>query len=158
LQPPFHEKADGVSKISFIPEWISELKDLEVLDLSGNQIQHISEAVSKLHKLKKLYLDDNGTVVIDPSLSRLTALEVLWLQKSRLSNLKKIVYQLPNLKEFYLSQLDECKYGPIMSNPRGIEFVGEDELTLLQIRPQTSEKCESFTHSLGCMLTMLKVW
>lgn len=144
-----------MNKISEIPEWISELTDLEILDLSGNQIQHITEAVSKLHKLKKLNMDDNDMRLIDPSLSRLTTLEVLWLQISKSSNLESLVNQLPNLKEFYLSQLEECECGPIKLNARGINVITAGGDIVLEVPYSDSKPNKPFIHNLGGAHVML---
>lgn len=83
-QPPFSGNANGPNALEKIPHWITNLYNLEELDLSENKIRYVPKHIGKLTKLKKLYLHNNGIVFIEPNLGKLKCLEVLWLNGSYL--------------------------------------------------------------------------
>jgi Leucine-rich repeat (LRR) protein len=84
LQPTFSEIADGPNKITQIPDWISELVNLELLNLSGNEIDIVPKSIGQLQNLKQLYLHDNKILFIAHALGQLDNLEVLWIQDNLL--------------------------------------------------------------------------
>lgn len=97
LQPCFHEVANGPNKITQIPGWISELVNLEVLDLSGNGIDIVPKSIGHLHNLKKLYLHDNMIMFVDAELASLCKLEVLWIHLNMFSVLDNCIDNLKGL-------------------------------------------------------------
>ena len=116
LQPPFSILANGQAAIEEIPDWISQLENLEEMDLSGNKIKYIPARVAKLKRLKKLYLHENKIAHFDQKVSNLDSLEVLWVYGNHLSTLKekKIILGMKNLKELWCDGLDGSEYGPFI--------------------------------------------
>lgn len=94
LMPTFYATSEGPNKITQIPDWVGELVNLEVLDLSGNAIEVVPKSIAQLQKLRQLYLHNNELVFVDGSVAQLNNLEVLWLQDNRLYG-------------YWLTQLDE---------------------------------------------------
>ncbi|MFX1444591.1 MAG: leucine-rich repeat domain-containing protein [Promethearchaeota archaeon] len=78
----------------FIDE-ILELKDLTVLDISGNQIDIIPQDISKFKNLKALILERNKLEFLPESINQLENLQYLDLSYN---NLKKIPESIGNLK------------------------------------------------------------
>lgn len=99
--------------ITEIPEWISELTNLEVLNLSYNSIAYVPSRITQLKKLRKLYLTGNRIEIITQDIDKLTNLEVLWLGCNRTSLLPESIKSHHNLKELWLDGLPGSEYGPI---------------------------------------------
>ncbi len=94
-------------RIKIIPEQIGELKHLEELYLSGNQIQEIPESIGNLRFLKKLDLRLNKIESISDSFGKLTSLKYLNLSDNNLKEIPySIVKKLVSLKEIGLSNND----------------------------------------------------
>ena len=74
-------------KIKKIPDELGQLKALVLLDLDGNGLTQISEAITDLHNLKTLDLRNNQLQSLPDSISRLTALETLWLENNNINYL-----------------------------------------------------------------------
>jgi hypothetical protein len=83
LQPSSHDNADGYNRIDEIPDWISELVNLEELDLSGNEIEFFPNTLNKLVNLKRLYLHDNKINTFEESCGVFQELKVIWLQGNK---------------------------------------------------------------------------
>ena len=87
-----------------IPEDISKLTELEVLDLSYNSLNTIPEIIGELHNLKGLYLRSHASVgkefsgVIPESLGDLQNLEVLALSGD-FSNIPESIGNISQLEE-----------------------------------------------------------
>jgi len=84
LMPTFYDTSEGPNKITQIPDWVAELVNLEVLDLSGNAIEIVPKSIAQLQNLKQLFLQDNEIVFVDGALGQLNNLEVLWIQGNSL--------------------------------------------------------------------------
>ncbi|MEH6628770.1 MAG: hypothetical protein V7739_20200 [Motiliproteus sp.] len=99
--------------ITEIPGWISELENLEVLNLSCNSISFVLGSITKLRKLRELYLSNNRIEFVTTEIGRLQQLEVLWLGANRTALLTDGIKSLPDLKELWLDGLPGSEYGPI---------------------------------------------
>lgn len=95
---PALQNADRFNVLTSIPNWISELINLEELNLSDNRIRYIPSELGLLKKLKKLYLHCNGVVLIHPNLAKLESLEILWLYASYLRSLPETISLLKKAK------------------------------------------------------------
>jgi len=127
---PFHHlPSNHTSKRSLmeeIPDWIVELENLEVLDLSDNSIMWVPGIIGKLKNLKELYLSGNGIMHIDDGLGKLDDLEVLHLQRNDFSVLSDDIKQLKNLKQLWLDGLEGSDFGPIERCPEGLKWPTND--------------------------------
>jgi Leucine-rich repeat (LRR) protein len=64
--------------IKIIPDWIGELKNLKVLDISINQkIRKLPSSLVNLRHLKKLILDNTGLIKLPSIIGKLFYLELL---------------------------------------------------------------------------------
>jgi internalin A len=74
-----------------------------VLDLSGNQLSTLSEAIGQLSQLKKLNLSGNQLSTLPEAIGQLSQLQVLNLYRNQLNTLPEAIGQLSQLQEVYLS-------------------------------------------------------
>jgi internalin A len=101
--------APGEEKLTAIPVEVFELEWLERLDLSNNQLNEITNSISRLQNLSELGLNDNQLSEIPDSISLLQNLSELGLNDNQLRELPDSISLLQNLSELYLSsnQLSE---------------------------------------------------
>jgi len=102
-----------VDCITEIPPWISELTELEFLDLSYNNISHVPSYIASLRELKRLNLTGNRIEYVSSDIAELHNLESLWLGANRMSLLTDSIRALPRLKELWIDGLPGSEYGPI---------------------------------------------
>jgi hypothetical protein len=141
-QPPFMKNSDGLDAIEEIPDWIAELENLEVLDLSNNQIRYVPKAIGKLKNLKKLYLHRNMIMFVDPELASLCKLEVLWIWWNSFSLLDDCI---DNLKELVNFDID-------WEQPNKLSLLG-DCIHHNDFPEYTGEKCfNSFIERLNAVV------
>ena len=99
-------KWDGIEWVgnSFteIPEIVFELKQLEVLLISSNQIAIIPESIGQLTNLTELDLGSNQITEIPESVGQLTNLTVLSLFINQIAIIPESIGQLTNLTELDL--------------------------------------------------------
>lgn len=74
------------NNLSSLPTALSTLKDLKVLDLSGNQLSLLSEAFGDLVALEELYLQKNSIFQLPSALLKLKFLRVLDVSKNALGH------------------------------------------------------------------------
>ncbi|XP_061522084.1 ras suppressor protein 1 isoform X2 [Phycodurus eques] len=91
-----------------VPANISELKNLEVLNMFNNQIEELPTQISSLQKLKHLNLGMNRLYNLPRGFGSLPALEVLDLTYNNLSqnSLPGNFFYLTTLRALYLSDND----------------------------------------------------
>ena len=89
--------------LSTLPNSISNLSNLTVLDLSGNQLSTLADSISNLSNLTRLYLRENQLSTLADSISNLSNLTVLDLTVNQLSTLADFISNLSNLTVLYLS-------------------------------------------------------
>ena len=89
-----------------IPMEIGFLKNLKVLDLSGNDFTSLPKSFSELNHLEELFLNDEKYLQFDKNKKTLNLpknLRILHLEDDNLSNLPKEVYDLQNLESLFLN-------------------------------------------------------
>uniref|UniRef100_A0A8C8DLB3 Ras suppressor protein 1 n=1 Tax=Oryzias sinensis TaxID=183150 RepID=A0A8C8DLB3_9TELE len=96
------------NKITAVPANISELKNLEVLNMFNNQIEELPTQISSLQKLKHLNLGMNRLSGLPRGFGSLPALEVLDLTYNNLNqgSLPGNFFYLTTLRALYLSDND----------------------------------------------------
>jgi hypothetical protein len=158
LQPSFYEQANNHLAVEEIPDWISELVNLEELDLSGNNIVYVPNVVGKLKKLKKLYLHENRIMFIEEGLGKLDKLEVLWLQWNKVAVLSDRIKQLQSLRELWFDGLEGSDYGPIERCPEGLKWWANDEYTIREISHKGHDCNELDKKSLAELIDLMGLW
>lgn len=84
-----------ISNFGKIPECIADnMLSLESLSVKSNFIKSLPANLSKLHQLKRLYLDDNVIETLNLDGGQLTSLTVLSVAGNKLSNLSPEVARL----------------------------------------------------------------
>ncbi|XP_035679135.1 malignant fibrous histiocytoma-amplified sequence 1 homolog [Branchiostoma floridae] len=85
-----------------IPPGVFLITDLQVLNLFGNDIAHISGDIGQLRRLKKLDLGSNHLTSLPPQLCNLIELEELNLNDNQLTTLPNKFGRLRSLQVLYL--------------------------------------------------------
>ena len=140
---------EGVTKLSFrgiglteIPEVISNLSQLQSLDLSDNQLTEIPEVISNLSQLQSLNLSDNQLTEIPGAIANLSQLQKLDLSHNRIREILDAITNFTQLQYFGLShnqireipeaiakldQLDELNisHNQITELPNGITNISQ---------------------------------
>ncbi len=102
------------TQLTTIPDWIGELRTLQFLDFSGNDICNIPESLAKLKQLETLVIGDtnsggNPLERIPEWIGHLPKLSDLQLCNCRLTDLPTSLAQLKPLKEL---ELDDNPLNP----------------------------------------------
>ena len=119
--------------ITEIPEWISELDNLEQLNLCNNSISYIPDSLAKLKNLKGLYLSVNRIEYITQNLYQLKHLESLWLGVNKTTLQTYEIRSLDNLQELWLDGLPGSEYGPITLKKDCVQFCTSDGYSQIPI-------------------------
>jgi internalin A len=91
------------NQLTTLPEAIAQLSNLSGLDLSGNQLTTLPEAIAQLSNLRVLYLRNNQLTTLPEAIAQLSHLRVLYLRNNQLTTLPEAIAQLSNLRELDLS-------------------------------------------------------
>ncbi len=86
------------NQIAIIPESIGQLTNLTWLDLSSNQIAIIPESIGQLTNLTELSLSSNQIAIIPESIGQLTNLTALILSFNQITKIPESIAKLSNLK------------------------------------------------------------
>lgn len=91
--------------LKVLPKSIGNLRNLRILDLSGNQLKNLPDSIGNLKKLKELNLSGNRLLKTLPeSIGNLEDLEVLNLDETNLDPLPESLENLTNLEDLTLSK------------------------------------------------------
>ncbi|WP_374939414.1 COR domain-containing protein [Tolypothrix sp. FACHB-123] len=90
-------------ELTEIPEALAKLTNLTQLHLGGNEITEIPEALAQLTNLTQLDLSDNQITEILEALAQLTNLRVLDLSDNQITEIPEALAQLTNLTQLDLS-------------------------------------------------------
>lgn len=90
--------------IEEIPKNIGDLKHIEKLSLSNNNLTFLPKSISKIKTLKKIYLNDNEFNKFPYQLLKLNNLEELNLNNNTLASLPQDIEKLYNLRKIYLKK------------------------------------------------------
>jgi hypothetical protein len=93
------------SKLKLLPEQISNLKSLEILDLNNNNINHIPDSIGALNNLKYLDLSNNNIKTLPNAISSLISLEYLNLSGNSIKELPKSFKELSSLKTLKIDNI-----------------------------------------------------
>jgi hypothetical protein len=91
------------NRLTTLPESLSNLSQLQKLDLSNNQLTTLPESLGNLSKLQELYLSNNQLTMLPESLGNLFHLQTLYLHKNQLTALPKSLGKLYQLQDLDLS-------------------------------------------------------
>ena len=84
------------------PESIIMLTNLEILDLSNNNLTSLSESIGSLSNLKTLYLSYNNLTSLPNQIGSLSNLQLLFLVNNNLTSLPESIRSLYNLQVLFL--------------------------------------------------------
>ncbi|MCP4439540.1 MAG: hypothetical protein GY810_11410 [Aureispira sp.] len=91
-----------------LPENISQVKNLQGLELTGGRVSYLSESFGQLKKMKSLGLSDSRIKKLPKSFNQLKNLEELSLRGSSLDSLSfATICKLKKLKGLYLEYLEK---------------------------------------------------
>ncbi|OOG19665.1 hypothetical protein BWD42_07065 [Sphingobacterium sp. CZ-UAM] len=108
----------------YLPEQLSGLKKLRVLDLAENAIDSLPDALFQLTELTDLNLSYNQLTSLSTKIGRLKNLNVLQLQSNRLKRVPVPIGRLQQLRELNLQA------NPIVALP---SFIGLKKLHILNL-------------------------
>ncbi len=89
--------------LSELPEDISQLTQLQELNLHSNQLTALPESLGQFSQLQQLYLGANQLTALPEALGQLTQLQRLYLHSNQLTALPESLGQLTQLQRLYLS-------------------------------------------------------
>ncbi len=98
-----HDWGEKSERLTQIPAEVCELKNLEVLKLSNNELASLPESISRLENLTSLDLSNNELTVLPELITKLQNLTTLDLSNNKLTVLPESISQLQNLTTLYLS-------------------------------------------------------
>ena len=104
-------------KLQLIPEQISSLHFLEILDLNNNNIENIPNSIGALDNLKYLNLSNNNIRALPDSIGSLISLEYLNLSGNNISELPKSFTKLKSLKSL---KLDNRLFDSVPQNLKSV--------------------------------------
>ena len=89
--------------LTVFPETITQLTNLQYLNLNANQIPKLPDSISQLTKLEVLNLEENPLRILPESIPNLRNLQKLNLRETGLSILPSSIVQLKNLQNLNLA-------------------------------------------------------
>ncbi|XP_066291360.1 malignant fibrous histiocytoma-amplified sequence 1 homolog [Branchiostoma lanceolatum] len=135
--------------LDHIPPTVLQCTEIEVLKLSFNKLRTLPEGISRLAKLKYLWLDFNQFEEFPEVVCELTSLEHLYLSQNKLRHVSPRIGQLHNLKVLFLHKNELTKLPNQIFHITSIVdlHISENQLTEL-------------SEDIGCLenLTMLRGW
>ena len=133
------------NQLTALPEAVFQLTGLKVLYLSDNQLTALPEAVSRLTGLTELYLSNNQLTALPEAVCRLTGLTVLHLSGNQLTALPEAVFRLTGLTHLYLSDNQLTALPEAVGRLTGLEFLNlsGNQLTAL---PEAVFQLTGLTH------------
>jgi Leucine-rich repeat (LRR) protein len=91
------------NQLTELPEAIRSLTQLQLLDLSNNQLTELPEAIASLTQLQRLYLSNNQLRELPEAIASLTQLQRLYLSNNQLRELLEAIASLTKLQRLDIS-------------------------------------------------------
>ncbi len=88
------------NNLQTIPIYLCKLSNLKLLDLSLNKLKYIPEEIKELGQLQDLYLDRNQLISLPTSIGDLKYLEYLSIHNNKIEKLPIEINNLKNLRHF----------------------------------------------------------
>lgn len=90
------------NKLTILPQSIRNLKNLKELALLENLLTTLSDSITILNALRKLYLRINNFDVLLHSIGKLKNLEILSISDNSISELPESLYFSQKLRKIYI--------------------------------------------------------
>src|ERR1700677_2436862 len=122
-------------QLQTVPKELSQLANLQRLDLSNNQLHIIPKELGQLASLQELYLPNNQLQTIPKELGQLASLRRLDLSNNQIQTIPKELGQLASLQTLYLynnqlqtipkelGQLASLRYFRLDNNLKNVIFL-----------------------------------
>ena len=123
-----------------IPQEISLLKKLKVLDLSGNDFTTLPKSFSELYNLEELFLNDEKKFNLNANIdiiSFLPRLKILHLENDSLLKLPKNIFKLNHLEKLFLNS---NSFSEIPDELRSLNHLQYLDMKDNKIRPEILDK------------------
>ncbi len=123
-----------------IPQEISLLKKLKVLDLSGNDFTTLPKSFSELYNLEELFLNDEKKFNLNANIdiiSFLPRLKILHLENDSLLKLPKNIFKLNHLEKLFLNS---NSFSEIPNELRSLNHLQYLDMKDNKIRPEILDK------------------
>ena len=114
------------NKLTTIPDGISAMSHLEILQADDNELMDLPDAIGDLPNLTTLSLRNNHLTLLTPAVGKTTALTTIHLNGNKIAKIPTWQNQLPNLRIFALGN------NPLDSIPEEIKAIGVDTEQWLQ--------------------------
>ena len=99
----------GRNGLPYVPPQIASLENLEILDLSFNEIHELPEFVGNLKRLRELSLEGNGGIRLPASTSQIKGLKVTAGNNHLdLKNQDSLRQRYPDVKFDFENEFDDC--------------------------------------------------
>ncbi len=125
-----------------IPEAITKITTLEIIDLSRNYFSSISIEIENLKNLKELHLELNQLETLPNSITNLSSLKGLYLESNRIKELPKSIGNIKNIKKLILARNNLKELPQSMGNLTDIKYLDLQANNLEEL-PHTIYKLNS---------------
>ena len=114
-------------------------KDIQILNLSYNQINNVCSEIGQLLNLRELYLDRNQITNVCPEIGKLLNLRVLYLYNNQINNVCPEIGQLLNLHELYLSDNQITNICPEIGRLQNLQVLHLDNNHINNVCPEIGQ-------------------
>jgi|TARA_R110000851_G_scaffold191515_3_gene342142 Leucine-rich repeat (LRR) protein len=119
--------------IETVPDKIGKLKNLEELMLASNRITSLPSSIGSLTKLKIFYLHTNELTTLPATIGKLESLDKLMVSSNKLSSLPPAMFDAPKLNVLDLGNNKLTSIPEAISNLKKLNylFLSDNQLTSL---------------------------
>ena len=126
----------GNNQLTALPEWLGQLTQLQKLNLSHNQLTALPEWLGQLTQLQKLNLSHNQLTALPEWLGQLTQLQDLNLVENQLTALLESLGQLTQLQRLNLSHNQLTALPESVGQLNQLRFLGL-EFNRIEVLPES---------------------